>query len=195
MPPAPPLHQITARLVSFDKKRIPSQKALQWPWPAESGASLASELMAAAGFHHCPTKALPLRTRCFLCALEVQDWADGEDPVATHVEMSPSCGWAVVKSSEWAEGVRPQSEWAGCWGEDGSGWPRSERWGRVREETFSVGWPHEGRAGFPTKEEVAAAGWTFQADHEEEEGVGVDRCVCPFCTRSVEGWEEGDDPV
>jgi len=80
---------------------------------------------------------------------------------------------------------------AAAWGEDGAGWPRSARWQLAREATFSVGWPHEGKAGFPTKEEVAAAGWTFQADAHD----GADRCVCPFCARTVENWEEGDEPL
>lgn len=184
----PLLHQHASRTASFTKKRPATQRALRWPFTKKS--SLAPDALASAGFHHCPTEANPLRTRCFLCACEVDDWAEGDDPIGVHLEAAPACAWVVVKSEEWG-GLLPREEWAAIWGEDGSGWPKSERWVRAREETFEGVWPHEGEAGFKSGKEFAAAGWTFQA----EEGDGGDRCVCPFCARSVEFWEPADDPL
>jgi hypothetical protein len=40
--------------------------------------------------------------------------------------------------------------------------------------------------------QIAAAGWFYRP------GSGTDsddNCICPYCTRTVEGWERGDNPV
>lgn len=40
--------------------------------------------------------------------------------------------------------------------------------------------------------QIAAAGWFFTPGAGNDSD---DNCVCPFCTRTVEGWEQGDDPM
>lgn len=186
MAPAAQLHLAPVRLSTFTKKRPATSRALQWPF--DSSSSLDPAVLASAGLHHCPTKAVPLRTRCFLCNVEVSNWEEGDSPLDVHLDLSGSCGWAIIKSEEWSK-PRDKSDWN--WGSNGERWPRGDRWTQARLDSFAQGWPHEGVEGLPTKEEIAAAGWHFAP----EAGDGVDRCVCAFCTRTVEGWEEGDDPV
>lgn len=184
------LAQLGNRIQSFDKKQ--RMASLQWPFTSPDSTLTSAEL-AFAGFHHCPIKAAPLRTRCFLCTGEVSNWEEGDDPVDVHFQQSPSCGWAVIKTEEWLSGVRPKSDWLQSWGEAQQGHPRGDKMHHARLDTFRLGWPYDGAEGMPTTEQIAEAGFHFEPEPEEE--GGLDRCVCAFCKREASQWEKGDDPV
>ncbi|ORY52833.1 hypothetical protein BCR35DRAFT_18663 [Leucosporidium creatinivorum] len=194
------LHLIPTRRATYNKSRKGAQRALNWPFALASSAAKPSpstihpDHLAAAGFHSTPTAEQPTRSTCFLCEVVVEEWAEGDQPLEVHLELNDQCGWAVLQRilTTWTDGLREKKEWKGAWGERGEWWPKSDYMISAREASFEKGWPHEGEKGVPTKEEIAAAGWFFAPGRD---GDSDDQCICPFCTRTVEGWEEGDDPV
>ncbi|GAA6056283.1 hypothetical protein JCM3770_006756 [Rhodotorula araucariae] len=198
------LHLVPTRRATFHKSRkAAATKPLNWPYPLTGPAAKASSVhpdrLAEAGFFATPTRDDPTVTTCFLCDVVIGEWEDGEDPLYRHQaaadEAGIRCGWVTVQSEGWGpEGVdaRPPEQWEALWGDDGELHPRGGRMGAAREHTFRIGWPHHGEEGIPTAAEIAAAGWYFRPGATEE---SADQCACLYCGRTVEGWEEGDDPV
>ena len=146
------LNHPSFRRATFHKTRRGVLKALNWPHPLiPKSLSIHADKLSLAGFIHIPTLESPDLTRCFLCALEVDGWAVGDDPWERHRVGNRDCAMIKLEHVEWTE-WRDQADWD--WGVDGVDWPRSEEMDRARLETFSIGWPHEGSLGIPTKEEV-----------------------------------------
>ncbi|KAM0750078.1 hypothetical protein T439DRAFT_326047 [Meredithblackwellia eburnea MCA 4105] len=169
------MHSLTTRRSTF--KPASSRHALKWPFPLKS--PLNPDVLAVSGFSHLGG----LATTCYSCDAVVTGWKAGDSVDERHLEAQGGrwCAsriFAQVKTRR-DEGER---EW-----EDVE-WSELEE---VRRDSFRVGWPHEGVKGVPTAKEIADAGWFFRPGSE---GGGDDTCVCPFCTRTVEGWEEGDVP-
>ncbi|KAL3989399.1 Inhibitor of Apoptosis domain family protein [Acanthocheilonema viteae] len=50
-------------------------------------------------------------------------------------------------------------------------------------------WPHQHSANL-SAEKMAQAGFFFDPDDENPDSVS-----CPFCLKSLTGWEDGDDPL
>ncbi|BGP16712.1 hypothetical protein JCM10213_009129 [Rhodosporidiobolus nylandii] len=197
------LHLAPARRATYHKTRKGANKALNWPYPltaaAAKNSSIHPDRLVAAGFYCTPTADDPTVTTCFLCEVVVGEWEEGEEPLYRHQaaaeEAGLSCGWATVCQASWGEqGVegRDKRDWEEAWGEDGVLHPRGDTMSSAREETFRLGWPHEGVKGVPTKEEIAAAGWYFRPGNADDSN---DQCACTYCGRIIEGWEAGDDPV
>ncbi|GAA5983783.1 hypothetical protein JCM10908_005926 [Rhodotorula pacifica] len=202
------LHLASARRATFNKTRKGANKTLNWPYPLTAAAARTSSIhpdrLVEAGFYCTPTHGDPTVTTCFLCEIVIGQWEEGEDPLYRHQaaidEAEIQCGWLTVLSESWtkdgvADGIDnvPRETWPELWGGEGAEMhPRGERMAWARLATFRLGWPHEGDDGVPTKEEIAAAGWVFRPGSEEE---SQDQCACIYCGRTVEGWEEGDDPV
>ncbi|GAA5990824.1 hypothetical protein JCM5350_005129 [Sporobolomyces pararoseus] len=208
MPPSyENLHLSTARRATFHKNRKgASTKPLNWPYPLTAAESKRSTVhpdhLAAVGFYSIPEEEDPTRTKCFSCQVEVAQWEEGEDPLFRHLEAVKEddeidgCPWATILQVSWAhegglEG-KTREEWEGCWGEKGELHPRGEIMERARRGTFEHGWPHHGKKKMPTAEDIAGAGWYFSPNPLEEDS---DVVCCPYCARTVGGWEEGDDPV
>jgi hypothetical protein len=99
--------------------------------------------------------------------LEVQEWEEGDDPLALHLSLSPSCAWAIIKDTSWelepvsddeeeeeGSGIYPVERWSEKFGENGEGHPRGERVGNARVESYKLGWIHEGVEGIPSSKDV-----------------------------------------
>jgi len=222
---AGPLHLIPTRRATYNKSRKGAQRRLNWPHPLASSlakpspSSIHPQHLAAAGFHSTPTLQHPTRSTCFLCHIIVEEWIEGDSPLQRHLELNHHCGWAILQTilHRWAQGLRDHKDWTAAWGQRAEWWPKSDYINQARLASFDKGWPHQGDERVPSKEEVcylairdstllllltltpsttttqiAAAGWFFAPGRD---GDSDDQCICPFCTRTVEGWEQGDDPV
>ncbi|GAA6062770.1 hypothetical protein JCM10212_006883 [Sporobolomyces blumeae] len=206
MPPSyDSLWLTSSRRSTFHKARKGALRSQNWPFPLTAAASRTSTVhpdhLARAGFYSTPTSDDPTVTTCFACDVVVGVWEEGEDPMARHVaaadEAQLDCPWASVQTASWEatgglEGKDRETDWPRCWGDDGEMHPRGVAMERARKGTFAKGWPHHGEKGVPTADDIASAGWYFRPGSDDE---SADRCVCPYCIRTVEGWEAGDDPV
>ncbi|GAA5925744.1 baculoviral IAP repeat-containing protein [Sporobolomyces koalae] len=199
------LHLNTSRRSTFHKTRKGVHRSQNWPFPLTAAASKSSTIhpdhLAQAGFYSTPTADDSTVTTCFACEVAVGVWEEGEDPLSRHLaaveEAELECPWATIQEASWEstgglEGKGSSAEWERYWGPEGKLHPRGEIMDRARKGTFALGWPNHGKAGVPTADEIASAGWYFRPGSTAE---SADRCVCPYCIRTVEGWEEGDDPV
>ncbi|SGZ30409.1 BQ5605_C048g12352 [Microbotryum silenes-dioicae] len=189
-----PLHLYPTRRATYHKSRKGASRSLNWPHPLTKAASTTSSIhadhLSRAGFYSTPTSDHPSSTTCFLCDLVVDRWCEGDEPLLLHLTRSPHCGWAILLSNMADDPNKIRKHWD--WGIDGSDWPRSDKIQSARLMSFERGWPHKGAKGVPTVQQLASAGWWFRPEADEDAG---DRCYCPYCTRTVEGWEAGDDAV
>ncbi|KAL7339470.1 hypothetical protein BJY59DRAFT_726790 [Rhodotorula toruloides] len=196
-----------SRRQTFHKSRkAASTKHLNWPYPLSGAAAKSSSIhpdrLVEAGFYSTPIDDDPTVTTCFACGVVVGMWEEGEDALFRHEaaaeEAGIRCPFATVRRHGWGEeGVdapgRERESWDECWGEEGEWHPRGERMNEARRGTFDVGWPYDDDGdGVPTRDEIAAAGWSFRPGPTAE---SADQCACIYCGRTVEGWEAGDDPI
>jgi hypothetical protein len=100
-------------------------------------------------------------------------------PAYEHLTHSPSCGFAVVTAIRLRHGDPGRTE------ED----PISDHMILARQETFGDLWPLDTAAGYPTMEQLAAAGWFYDPAHDTPDGV-----TCAYCHLSLDAWDAGDDP-
>ncbi|KAL8279578.1 hypothetical protein RQP46_008140 [Phenoliferia psychrophenolica] len=179
-------HLLPSRRQTFTKAaRKGLSKALLWPHALKSKFPHPDSL-AASGFYHTHGTS----TTCFQCNLTIDDWNEGDDVHARHGDECPSAVFARLQL-EWKDGLGDRKSWS--WGPKGVDWPRSRHMNQVRRATFNLGWAKAGQHGVPTPNEIADAGWFFRPA-DDGKGNGLDACVCPYCTRTVEGWEAGDSP-
>ncbi|SCV72303.1 BQ2448_4997 [Microbotryum intermedium] len=192
--PSAPLHLYPTRRATYHKSRKGASRSLNWPLAltkaASSTSSIHADHLSRAGFYSTPTSDHPSATTCFLCDVVIEEWEEGDEPVSLHLERSPRCAWAILLSNMADDPNKIRKHWD--WGNDGTDWPRSDKIQSARLMSFERGWPHKGARGVPTVQQLASAGWWFRPEADEEAG---DRCYCPYCTRTVEGWEAGDDAV
>lgn len=188
---APELYTEAGRLASFKAKRRGSNaggrggaaKTAKWPhkW-------MVVEDLAEAGFYHTPTARDADNVTCFLCAESICAWEEGDDPFAAHLELSPSCGWAITCGVERKlNGLDLEN-------------PSSVKMVKARKDTFLGGvgddmegkarWPHETKRGWKCKvKAMVEAGWRYRPNYE-----GDDFAECVYCTLALDGWESGDMP-
>lgn len=212
-------HLLPTRRQTFTRSaRKGLAKSLLWPHAVRSRFPH-PDALAASGFYH----VAGTTTRCFHCALEVDDWAEGDDVHERHGDQCPSAVFARLKDL-WLSGPEDKKSWV--WGRHGRDWPRAKWLMQLRADSFTVGWPRAAEKGVPSTSEVshararaccfpapgastadahcaplavldliaqqiAEAGWFFRPGSE---GGGDDCVMCPYCTRTVEGWEAGDVP-
>ncbi|KAM0791649.1 hypothetical protein ACM66B_006085 [Microbotryomycetes sp. NB124-2] len=204
------LHLVQSRRSTYHKSRKGSQRALNWPFAVTGSQANSSTIhpdkLAHNGLYSTPTTESPTCSTCFACGAVVDKLDEGDDPIEKHAQAllaqhdthTRACGWLTLKRIQqlWPEGLVDgthadnDKDWDKVLGDE---WrqPHSDRMLQARLDTFKHGWPHEKTKGVPPKEQIAAAGWFFRPGT----GDAVDNCLCPFCTRTVEGWEAGDDPV
>jgi hypothetical protein len=65
--------------------------------------------------------------------------------------------------------------------------PHSEAILKARQDTFAGLWPLDTKDGFPSIEQIAAAGWYYDPSEETPDGV-----TCPLF---LSVWDAGDDPM
>lgn len=163
------LHLASSRRSTFHKNRKGEQtKKLNWPYPLTVAESKRSTIhpdhLALAGFYSTPLADDPTVTTCFSCQSVVAQWEEGEDPLYRHLmaaeeSFDVECSWAVIQQASWAnkgglDAYHPD-EWDKCWGRDGELHPRGEIMERARRGTFKQAWPHHGKKGVPTADEVS----------------------------------------
>jgi hypothetical protein len=59
----------------------------------------------------------------------------------------------------------------------------------VRRDTFGDMWPLDTNAGYPSVDQMVAAGWFYDPSDETPDGV-----TCPYCSLALDAWDIGDDP-
>ena len=63
----------------------------QWPHSESSHPGVTPTILAAEGFHFCPTAQDPDTVVCFFCDLQLGDWERSDDAKAVHRKLSPNC--------------------------------------------------------------------------------------------------------
>lgn len=162
------LHLVAARRATFHKNRKgQATKLLNWPHPLTAAEAKRSTIhpdhLALAGFYSTPMDDDPTVTTCFQCECVVGMWEEGESPVERHLavcdEERVECPWAVIQHASWESlgflAAKSRDEWEECWGKDGVLHPRGPLLERARRGTFEHGWPHQGKKGMPTPDDVS----------------------------------------
>mmetsp|Transcript_25308 Transcript_25308/g.83655 ORF Transcript_25308/g.83655 Transcript_25308/m.83655 type:complete len:434 (+) Transcript_25308:126-1427(+) len=62
-----------------------------WPHTESSHPGVTPIILAADGFHFCPTPQDPDTVVCFFCDLQLGDWERSDDAKAVHRKLSPNC--------------------------------------------------------------------------------------------------------
>uniref|UniRef100_A0A8C1PGX0 Baculoviral IAP repeat containing 5b n=1 Tax=Cyprinus carpio TaxID=7962 RepID=A0A8C1PGX0_CYPCA len=57
------------------------------------------ELMAKAGFAHCPSENEPEVACCFYCLRELEGWEPEDNPWSEHAKCSPNCAFLCMKKT------------------------------------------------------------------------------------------------
>lgn len=164
----------TRRTSSRSKKAPPKARA---GWPLQSPSA---EDLALAGFVWKPTSASPDNVQCWACNCQLDGWEEADVPAYEHATHSPSCGFAIVTTIRLRHGDPGRTE------ED----PIGEAMVAARKETFADLWPLDTAAGYPSVDQLAAAGWFYDPTAEMPDGV-----TCPYCHLSLDAWDQGDDPM
>lgn len=164
----------TRRTSSRSKKAAPKAKAA-WPLAAPSAQDLAY-----AGFVWKPTTVSPDNVQCYYCSSQLDGWEETDVPAFEHLTHSPNCGYAIVACIRLRNGDPGRTE------ED----PNSDAMVAARAETFGNSWPLDTSAGYPSVEQIVAAGWYYDPFDDAPDGV-----TCPYCSLSLDAWDAGDDPT
>jgi hypothetical protein len=163
-----------SRRSSSRSKKAPKAKAA-WPLSAPSAQDLAYS-----GFVWRPTSTSPDNVQCWACNCQLDGWEEEDVPTYEHLTHSPSCGFAVVTAIRLRHGDPGRTE------ED----PTSDVMIKARQETFGDLWPLDPDAGYPSIQQLAAAGWFYDPAGDTPDGVS-----CPYCHLSLDAWDAGDDPL
>ncbi|XP_043081200.1 baculoviral IAP repeat-containing protein 5b [Puntigrus tetrazona] len=85
---------IASRLLTFNKM-YSYEKRLQTfsDWPFRENCQCTPELMAKAGFVHCPNENEPDVACCFYCLKELEGWEPEDNPWYEHSKRSPDCAF------------------------------------------------------------------------------------------------------
>ncbi|KAH7093067.1 hypothetical protein FB567DRAFT_487177 [Paraphoma chrysanthemicola] len=177
-----------ARLATFQgaattKSRRTSSRSKKAATKAKPGWPLSSpsaEDLAFAGFVWKPTSASPDNVQCFSCNCQLDGWEESDVPAFEHLTHSPTCGFAVVTSIRLRHGDPARTE------ED----PTSAAMLQARLETFGNVWPLDPAAGYPSQDQMAAAGWCYDPTDDMPDGV-----TCAYCNLALDAWDAGDDPM
>ncbi|OSS54513.1 hypothetical protein B5807_00058 [Epicoccum nigrum] len=164
-----------SRRTSTKSKKAPSKSKNAWPLALPSAHDLAF-----AGFVWKPTTASPDNVQCFACHCQLDGWEENDVPAFEHLTHSPSCGFAVVTCIRLRSGDPGRSE------DD----PISDAMMQARRDTFTAEWPLDSSEGYPSIEQLVAAGWYYDPTLEYPDGA-----TCAYCSLSLDEWDIGDDPL
>jgi hypothetical protein len=164
-----------ARRTSNRSKKAGTKAKAGWPL-----ASPAAQDLAYAGFVWRPTTASPDNVQCFSCECQLDGWEESDVPAYEHATHSPSCGFAVIACIRLRSGDPGRTE------ED----PTSHAMVAARRDTFGDMWPLDPNAGYPSVDQMVAAGWFYDPTEETPDGV-----TCAYCARALDAWDIGDDPM
>ncbi|KAH7083217.1 hypothetical protein BKA63DRAFT_146593 [Paraphoma chrysanthemicola] len=164
-----------SRRTSSRSKKPATKAKPGWPLSAPS-----AEDLAFAGFVWKPTSASPDNVQCFSCNCQLDGWEESDVPAFEHLTHSPTCGFAVVTSIRLRHGDPARTE------DD----PTSASMLSARLETFGSVWPLDPAAGYPSQDQMAAAGWFYDPADDMPDGV-----TCAYCNLALDAWDAGDDPM
>jgi hypothetical protein len=97
------MESFQARLDSFAKpKRLPSSRStIKWPHPTQKASFLPTPSnLADAGFYWDPSATDRDNVTCFLCAKQLSEWEEGDDPALLHWQkcgVTGLCPWALLR--------------------------------------------------------------------------------------------------
>lgn len=163
------------RRTSSRSKKAGTKSKAAWPLTAPSAQDLAY-----AGFVWKPTSASPDNVQCFSCECQLDGWEEEDIPAFEHLTHSPSCGFATIACIRLRAGDPGRTE------DD----PTSDAMVAARRSTFADMWPLDPAEGFPTVDQMVAAGWFYDPSTDTPDGV-----TCPYCALALDAWDVGDDPM
>ncbi|KAF5892224.1 baculoviral IAP repeat-containing protein 5.1-like, partial [Clarias magur] len=89
---------IASRFLSFDQMYSYERRLQTFvDWPFREDCQCTPELMAKAGFVHCPSENEPDVACCFYCLKELEGWEPEDVPWSEHAKRSPDCGFLQMK--------------------------------------------------------------------------------------------------
>ncbi|USP81417.1 hypothetical protein yc1106_08691 [Curvularia clavata] len=163
------------RRTSNRSKKAGTKSKAAWPLKAPSAQDLAY-----AGFVWKPTSTSPDNVQCFNCECQLDGWEEADVPAYEHATHSPSCGFATIACIRLRAGDPGRTE------DD----PTSEKMVAARRSTFGDMWPLDAAAGYPSVDQMVAAGWFYDPSTDTPDGV-----TCPYCSLALDAWDIGDDPM
>ncbi|KAF2036636.1 inhibitor of apoptosis repeat-containing protein [Setomelanomma holmii] len=163
------------RRTSSRSKKAATKSKNAWPLKSPS-----AEDLAFAGFVWKPTSASPDNVQCFSCNCQLDGWEESDVPAYEHLTHSPTCGFAVVTAIRLRHGDPARTE------ED----PTCDSMVAARHATFGDQWPLDSTAGYPSVDQMVAAGWCYDPADDMPDGV-----TCPYCALALDAWDAGDDPM
>lgn len=163
------------RRTSNRSKKAGTKSKAAWPLTAPSAQDLAY-----AGFVWKPTSTSPDNVQCFSCECQLDGWEEADVPAYEHATHSPSCGFATIACIRLRAGDPGRTE------DD----PTSDAMVAARRSTFGDMWPLDVAAGYPSVDQMVAAGWFYDPATDTPDGV-----TCPYCSLALDAWDIGDDPM
>ncbi|KAK4883076.1 hypothetical protein RN001_006395 [Aquatica leii] len=149
-------------------------------WPSD--AAVSPVRIAKAGFYSLNQN---LTVKCFCCGVEISEWNYGDQVMAKHRDLSPSCGFVLDSSTSGNIPNLPSSTFNNMSSEDLTDSPNysySLTHEAVRLQSFE-NWPV---SHIVTPESLAKAGFYYLKKQ--------DKTKCAFCNGVILAWEVGDNP-
>ncbi|KAF9525939.1 hypothetical protein CPB83DRAFT_795521 [Crepidotus variabilis] len=186
---------LQARVDSFKKsKRVKNPNkgsatiSLKWPHP--SNFSARPETLADAGFYYSPSAEDPDNVTCFVCTKELSGWDDDDDPFDLHyLKCAETCCWANIQC-----GLKTDVDKSGRFVFPNKlRLPNHKAMEKSRLDTFGLGkgWLHDKtRNHGANSRSMARAGFVYTPME-----AGDDLATCLYCSVSLSGWDEDDDPM
>jgi hypothetical protein len=159
------MESLQARLDSFARaKRLKSTRStVKWPHPTHGSFLPTPSSLADAGFFWDPSDDDRDNVTCFLCAKQLSDWQEDDDPALLHWQkcgVNGACPWALLRCGAdqdmddqgrsvlrfFAHQYEPMHvvRWVF---NDQTRLPREKAIERARKDTFRNWWPHDGKPG------------------------------------------------
>ncbi|XP_071022105.1 baculoviral IAP repeat-containing protein 5b [Oncorhynchus clarkii lewisi] len=92
------LNDFSARFYSYNKMYSYEMRLQSFAdWPFREECQCTPEMMATAGFVHCPSVNEPDVACCFFCLRELEGWEPEDNPWSEHIKRSPNCGFLAMK--------------------------------------------------------------------------------------------------
>ncbi|XP_024232380.1 baculoviral IAP repeat-containing protein 5b isoform X1 [Oncorhynchus tshawytscha] len=92
------LNDLSARFYSYNKMYSYEMRLQSFAdWPFREECQCTPEMMATAGFVHCPSVNEPDVACCFFCLRELEGWEPEDNPWSEHIKRSPNCGFLAMK--------------------------------------------------------------------------------------------------
>jgi hypothetical protein len=188
------MERLPNRQSSFAKaKRVKPQagktsSAISLKWPHSNAFRATPDTLAEAGFYFDPSYEERDNVTCFLCSKQLSDWDENDDPFDIHwSKCKTSCAWAIVRC-----GLKYDFDDEGHYVFQKSRVPTAKGMEKARLQTFIlVGtWPHQDKNHGAHQKRMAQAGFVYTPQHEND-----DLATCLYCSTSLSGWEDDDDPL